>query len=155
MHKPLAYHAGARHSFPCGTMQHRTHHTQMANKGHTEVCIKSGTSKWRFHEPQKPWQDDQFTSQSPTQMVAHGKLTSFHQITEVNSCVEVLGKTSHTYHLSPPSNDSGTKTGKLWMAIAAGNVLNFPQRRWDHIRESSNTRSVNYKVCWTYGNFRL
>ena len=29
-------------------------------------------------------------------MVAHGKLTTSHQITEVNSYVEVLGKTSHT-----------------------------------------------------------
>ena len=40
-------------------------------------------------------------SQSPTQMVAHGELTSSHRIIEVNSCVEVLGKTSHTIpHLS-------------------------------------------------------
>ena len=35
-------------------------------------------------------------------MVAHGKLTNSHQITEVNSCVEVLGKTSH--NLCPPSS---------------------------------------------------
>ena len=69
---------------------------EMTHKGCTNGCIKSGASKCTFHEPQKLCQDDWFTSQSPTQMVAHSKLTSSHQITEVNSYVEVLGKTSHT-----------------------------------------------------------
>ena len=51
-----------------------------------------------------------------TQMVAHGKLTSSRQINEVNSCVEVLGKTSHTI---PPLSThqlwvpGGTKIGKI------------------------------------------
>ena len=41
------------------------------------------------------------------------------------------------------------------MSSAAENVLNSPQRRWDHVRESSNTRGVNCKVCWTHWDFRL
>ena len=103
--KPLAYHARARRSFPCGDNAASQTAEQTANKGCTDVCIKSGTSKWTFHEPQKPSQDDQFTSQSPLQMAAHGELTRSHQITVVNSCVEVLGKTSQTIRLCPPSND--------------------------------------------------
>ena len=54
MHKPLAYHIGAQHSFPCGDNAASQTAEQMANKGCTNVCIKSGTSKWTFHEPQKP-----------------------------------------------------------------------------------------------------
>ena len=44
-----------------------------------------------FMNHKKRLQDDQFASQSPTQMVTHRKLTSSHQNTEVNSFVEVLG----------------------------------------------------------------
>ena len=33
-------------------------------------------------------------------------------------------------------------------------MLNFPQRRWDCIRKSSNTRGVNCKVCWTQWGFQ-
>ena len=35
------------------------------------------------------------------------------------------------------------------------NGLKSPQRRWDRIRENSNTRGVNCKVCWTHGDIRL
>ena len=140
VHKPLAYHAGAQHSFPCGDNAVAQMAEQTSNKGCTNVCIKSGTSKWTFHEPQKLWQDNRFASQSPTQMAAHGELTSSHQITEVNLCVEALGKTSHTI---PPLFTQlwwvpgGTKTGKIvnGITVTAENVLNSPQRRWDHKRE--------------------
>ena len=124
----------------------------------TLQLIKSGISKWTFHEPQKPWQDDQFASQSRTQMVAHRNWTSSHQITEVNTCVELLGKTSHTI---PPLSTQywrvpgGTKTGKAVNGINCRNALNYSQRRWDCIRESSNTRGINCKVCWTHWDFRL
>ena len=108
----------------------------MTSKGYTNVCIKSGTSKRTFHEPQKPWQDNRFASHSPTQMVSHGKLSSSHQITEVNSCIEELGNTSHT--IPPLSTRSDGylvewKVKKLWMALAAENALNSLQRRWDCI----------------------
>ena len=33
-------------------------------------------------------------------------------------------------------------------------MLNSPQRRWDCIRKSSNTRGVNCKVCWTQWGFQ-
>ena len=104
MHKPLAYHAGAQHWFLCGDNAASQMAEQTANKGYTNVCLKSGITKWTFHEPQKPWQDDRFASRSPTQMVAHGKLTSSHEITEVNLCIEVLGKnlSNHTASVYPP-----------------------------------------------------
>ena len=74
------------------------------------------------------------------------------------SCVEVSGKLLITYCLCSLSSNGYLvewNIGKLWMALAAENVLNSPQRRWDHIRESSNTRGVNCTVCWTHGDFRL
>ena len=61
------------------------------------------------------------------------------------------------YRLCPPSSDGYLvewKLEKLWMALAAENALNSPQRTWDRIRESSNTRGVNCKVCWTHGWFQ-
>ena len=102
---------------------------QTANKGCTTVCINSGASKWTFMNHKGLCQDDFFASQSPTPMVAHGKLT--------NGCLVER------------------KLEKLWMALAAANALNSPQRRWDHMWQSSNTRGVNCKVCWTHGDFRL
>ena len=33
-------------------------------------------------------------------------------------------------------------------------MLNSPQRRWDCIRKSSNTKGVNCKVCWTQWGFQ-
>ena len=54
VHKPLAYHAEARRSFPCGDNAESQTAEQTANKGCINVCIKSGTFKWTFHEPQKP-----------------------------------------------------------------------------------------------------
>ena len=74
------------------------------------------------------------------------------------SCVEVLGKLLIPYCLCPPSNNGylmEQKIVKLWMALAAENALNSPQRRWNRIRESSNTRGVNCEVCWTHGDIRL
>ena len=52
VHKQLAYHAGAWRSFMCGDIAASQTAEQTANKGCTNVCIKSGTSKWTFHEPQ-------------------------------------------------------------------------------------------------------
>ena len=73
-------------------------------------------------------------------------------------CVEVSGKLLIPYCLCPPSSNGylvERKIGKLWLTLAAENALNSPQRRWDCIRESSNTRGVNCKVCWTHGGIRL
>ena len=52
-----------------------------------------------------------------TQMVAHGKLTSSHQITEVNSCVEVLGKilSYHTASVHPAV--MGTWWNENWKIV--------------------------------------
>ena len=65
-------------------------------------------------------------------------------------------QTSHSILLLPSSNVFlvERKIGNLWMALAAQNALNSPQRRCDYIRQSSNTRGVNCKVCWTSGDFR-
>ena len=74
------------------------------------------------------------------------------------SCVEVSGKLLIPYCLCPPSSNGylvESKIGKLWVALAAENALNSPQRRWDCIRESSNTRGVDCKVCWTHGDIRV
>ena len=105
-----------------------------------------------------------FASQSPTISHTNGStwlpINQFPKITEVNSCIEVLGKTSHIIGLLPLSTQQwwvpgGTKIRKLWTTLDAENALNFPQRRWDHLRENSKTRGVNCKVCWTHGDFRL
>ena len=69
-----------------------------------------------------------------------------------------VGKAFHI--ISPLSTQQwwvpgGTNNGELWMAIAAENALNSSQRRWDHTRESSNTRGVNCEVCWTTWDIRL
>ena len=76
VYKLLAYHAGAPHSFPGGDNTARQTAKQTANKCCTNVCIKSGASKWTFMSHKASCQEDWFASQSPTQMVAHGKLTS-------------------------------------------------------------------------------
>ena len=58
------------------------------------------------------------------------------------------------YHLCPPSSVGYLvewKLEKLWMALAAENVLSSNQRKWDCIRENSTTRGVDCKVCWTHG----
>ena len=54
VHKPLAYHAGAQHSYLYGDNAVSQMAEQMANKGCINLYIKSGTSKWTIHEPQKP-----------------------------------------------------------------------------------------------------
>ena len=110
--------------------------------------------------------------------VAHGRvLTSSHQITEVKQrrAGLVLGWVTvarvtlpamctgvgQAFHIMPPLSTQqwwvpdGMKDGELWMAIAAENVLNSPQRRWNCTRESSNTRGVNCEVCWTRWDIRL
>ena len=53
VHKPLAYHARAQRSFLCGDIAASQTAKQMANKGYTKVSIKSGASKWTFHDPQR------------------------------------------------------------------------------------------------------
>ena len=53
VHKPLAYHTGARRSFPCGDNAAPQMDEQTVNKGCTDMCIKRDTSKWTFYEPQK------------------------------------------------------------------------------------------------------
>ena len=60
-------------------------------------------------------------------------------------------------HIMPPLSiqqwwiPGGTKNRELRMALAAENSLNSPQRRWDRIGESSNTRGVNIHICiWLY-----
>ena len=45
----------------------------------------------------------------------------------------------------------GMKIGELWMTSAAENALNFPQKRWDWIRESSSTRWCN---LWKSAEFK-
>ena len=94
-------------------------------------------------------QDNWFASQSPAPMVAHGKLTSSLRSLKLINVYRCWAKPLIPCHLCPPSNDGylvARKLEKLWMASAAENALNSPQRRWDHIRESSNTRGVNCKV---------
>ena len=91
-------------------------------------------------------------------MVAHGRVvTSSRQITEVKQCQARLvlgwvtgarvtlpavcrgiGQASHI--MSPLSTQQrwvpgGMKNGELWMALAAENLLNSPQGKWDRIRE--------------------
>ena len=112
-------------------------------------------------------------------VVAHGRVvTSSRQITEVKQrwARLVLGWVTagarvtlsamcrgvgQAFHIMPPLSTQqwwvpgGTNNGELWMAIAAENALNFPQRRWDRTRESSNTRGVNCEVCWTRWDIRL
>ena len=111
-------------------------------------------------------------------MVAHGRLvTSSRQITEVKQrrARFVLGWVTdgrvtlsamcrgvgQAFHIMPPLSTQqwwvpgGTNNGELWMAIAAENALNSPQRRWDRTRESSNTGGVNCEVCWTRWDIRL
>ena len=72
-------------------------------------------------------------------MVAHGKLTSSHQITEVNSCVDVLGKTSRTIlHLSTSSDGvpGGTKTGQIVKGISRRKCTEFsPEEMKPYKRE--------------------
>ena len=112
------------------------------------------------------------------QVVAHGRVvTSSGQITEVKQrrARLVLGWVTdaqvtlpamcrgvgQAFHIMPPLSTQqwwvpgGMNNGELWMAIAAENALNSPQRRWDHTRESSNTRGVNCEVCWTRCDIRL
>ena len=74
--KPFAYHTGALCSFPGGDNAAPQMAKQTANKGCTNVCIKSGASKWTFMNHKASCRDDWFASQSPTPVVAHGKLTS-------------------------------------------------------------------------------
>ena len=76
------------------------------------------------------------------------------------SGVEVSAKFLIPYCLCPPSSDGylvEQKIAKLWMVLvlAAENALNSPQRRWDSIRGSSNTKGVNCKVSWTHWDIRL
>ena len=76
MHKPFAYHAGAPRSFPGGDNAAPQTAAQTDDKGCTDVCITSGGYKWTIMNHKASCQDDWFASQSPTPMVAHGKLTS-------------------------------------------------------------------------------
>ena len=74
------------------------------------------------------------------------------------SWVEVLGKPFIPYCLFQPSSNwylVERQIGKLRMALAAEQSLHSPQRRWDCIRESLNTRGVSCKVCWTYGDINV
>ena len=48
VHKPFAYHAGTVRLFPGGDNAAPQTAEQTANKGCTDVCIKSGTAKWTF-----------------------------------------------------------------------------------------------------------
>ena len=48
VHKPFAYHARAPRSFPGGDNAAPQTAVQTADKGCTDVCIKSGASKWKF-----------------------------------------------------------------------------------------------------------
>ena len=62
------------------------------------------------------------------------------------SCVEVSGKLLIPYCLCPLSSDGylvERKFGKLWMTLAAENVLNSPQRRWDRMRESAELTGIS------------
>ena len=51
--------------------------------------------------------------QSPTQMVAHGILTSSHEITEANSCVGCWPKPLIRFRLCPPNNNGYLVERKL------------------------------------------
>ena len=112
-------------------------------------------------------------------LVAHGRVvTSSRQITEAKQrwARLVLGWVTagarvtlsamcrgvgQAFHIMPPLSTQqwwvpgGTNNGELWMAIAAENALNSPQRRWDRTRESFTTRGVNCEVCWTQWDIRL
>ena len=110
--------------------------------------------------------------------VAHGRVvTSSRQITEVKQCQTRLllgwmsgarvtlptmcrGVWQASHIMLPLSTQQwwvpgGTENGELQMALAAENALNFPQRRWYCIRESSNTRGVNCEVCGIWWDIRL
>ena len=70
-------------------------------------------------------------------------------------CVEVSGKLLIPYYLCPRSSNGylvEQKIGKWWMALAAENELNSHQRKSYRIKESTNTRGVNCKACWTHGD---
>ena len=112
-HSPIRQESGVR--FYVETMQHH----KRLNKWSIKAALMRASrvappSCWILHEPQEPWQDDQFASQYPTQMVAHGKLTSSHQITEANSCVEVLGKNLSYHTASVHLVVMGTWWSKNW-----------------------------------------
>ena len=123
-------------------------------------------------------------------MVAHGRVvTSPDQITEVKQrgAQLVLGWATsarvtlpamcrgvgQAFHIMPPLSTQqwwvpgGMKNGELWMALAAENALDFPQKRWDHIREfqyqgcklwsllnAMGCQTINIHICilylWTY-----
>ena len=77
-YKLFAFHAGALGSFPDGDNAEPQIAEQTINKGCTDMCIKSarGASKWTFMNHKSSCQDDWFTAQSYTPMVANGKLAS-------------------------------------------------------------------------------
>ena len=154
VHKPFAYHAKGLRSFPGEDNATPQTAEQTANKGCTNVCIKSVTSKWTFVNHKASCQDDWFTSQSPTPMVAHGKLTSSNKSLKLIHVKRCWAKPLIPYRLCPPSNDRYLvewKLEKLWTALAIENALNSPQRRWDRIRENSNTRGVNCSLLNSRG----
>ena len=93
VHKPLTQEPGV--CFHVETMQHHKQHHKRPVKTALMSASRVAPPSGHFMNHKNRDKMISFTSQSPTQMVAHGKLTSSHQITEVNSCVEALGNTSH------------------------------------------------------------
>ena len=111
-------------------------------------------------------------------VVAHGRVvTGSCQITKVKQCWarSVLGWVTgarvklpamcrgvgQAFHIMLPLSTQqwwvpgASKNEELWMVLAAESALSSPQRRWDHIRKSSNTRGVNCKVCSSRWDIRL
>ena len=120
-HWPIMQEPGIR--FHVETMHRHKRLNKRPIKAALKCASRVAPPSGHFMNQQNPWQDDRFTSQSSIQMVAHAysKSTSSHQITEVSSCVEVVGKTSHT--ILPLSTQQwwvpgGMKTGKIVNGIS-------------------------------------
>ena len=141
VHKPFAYHAGAPRSFPDGdNADYKQLYKQPIKAAlmFASTVVPSGHS-WTT---KASCQDDWFTSQSPTPMVAHCKLTSSPKITDVNWCVEVLGKTSRT--IPPLSTQQWWVPGatKIVNGISFANALNCPPEEMGPYK-----REFQYQGC--------
>ena len=127
------------------------HAVYMQQQKHFETvpAVKLVVLYWRFHNMGTSGRVDRVLD-----LRSEGLGFDFH----CYSCVEMSGKRLIPYCLCPSSSNGylvERKVGKLWMALAAENALNSPHGRWDRIRESSNTRGVKCKVCWTHSDIKL
>ena len=94
---------------------------------------------WNITQPDEPTVANMFLPDSITHVAKWiGRWTQDQKV----------GQTPHSTMPLPTQQwwvPGGRKTGKLWMALAAENALNYPQRKWDRIRESSSAKGVIIK----------